>query len=70
MIGANQIFAKMIYKFDWKLINTDLDWLGESPTYIMWRKPDPYIEFKGRGNKWFYKPTDVSHFSTRFRLVK
>ncbi|KAI0401942.1 cytochrome P450 [Xylaria palmicola] len=46
MMEINQILAKMVFRYDWRLMNPDLDWLGESLTYVLWSKPAMYVEFK------------------------
>ncbi|TGJ85024.1 hypothetical protein E0Z10_g3719 [Xylaria hypoxylon] len=48
MMEINQILAKMIFKYDWKHINTEVDWLGESHCHIMWWKPELQVEFHER----------------------
>lgn len=48
MMEINQILAKMVFKYDWELANTDVDWLGESRCHVMWWKPNLYVRFRER----------------------
>ncbi|KAI0407184.1 putative cytochrome P450 [Xylaria palmicola] len=49
MMEINLILAKMIFKYDWRLKSTDVDWLGDSQCYVMWWKPELHVEFCERG---------------------
>ncbi|KAM7185510.1 cytochrome P450 [Naviculisporaceae sp. PSN 640] len=42
------IVAKMFWKYDMELVNTDLDWEKQSRLHIMWWKPDLMVRFKER----------------------
>jgi hypothetical protein len=33
------IIAKMVFLFDYELVNDNLDWVRDSPTYILFDKP-------------------------------
>ncbi|KAI0390650.1 cytochrome P450 [Xylariaceae sp. FL0594] len=48
MMEINLILAKMIYRYEWQLINEKVDWLGESECHVMWWKPDLQVEFHKR----------------------
>jgi hypothetical protein len=48
IMEINQIFAKMIFKYDFKLVNKNLDWLQESQCHVMWWKPELLVEFYER----------------------
>ncbi|KAK3324443.1 putative cytochrome P450 [Cercophora scortea] len=48
IMEINQILAKMIFKYDFTLVNKDVNWLKESQCHIMWWKPDLLVEFRER----------------------
>jgi hypothetical protein len=50
MMEVNQILAKMIFNYDWELVNADVDWLGESRCHVMWWKPHLYVRFRERSD--------------------
>ncbi|KAI1355387.1 cytochrome protein [Xylaria sp. FL0043] len=56
-IGRNFAFiemvlclAKMAYKYDWELVNENLDWEAESRCYIMWWKAPIKVRLMDRKN--------------------
>lgn len=44
----NLMFSKMLWKYDLELLNTDLDWEGQSKMYFMWWKPAVLVRFLER----------------------
>ncbi|KAI9168061.1 putative cytochrome P450 [Paramyrothecium foliicola] len=51
MMEINQILAKMIFKYDLKLVNKDFDWIKDSQCHVMWWKPELMVEFHERETK-------------------
>ncbi|KAI0195876.1 cytochrome P450 [Astrocystis sublimbata] len=45
IMEINLILAKMIFRYDWRIVNTDVKWLNESQCHVMWWKPNLYVEF-------------------------
>lgn len=45
----NLILAKMIWKYNLELVNSDLDWEGQSHLHVMWWKPKLMVRFQERG---------------------
>ncbi|KAI1121880.1 benzoate 4-monooxygenase cytochrome P450 [Nemania abortiva] len=43
------ILAKLIWVYDLELVNTRLDWHGDSEMHTMWKKPDLIVHAKNRG---------------------
>lgn len=39
------ILAKLFYTFDLKLLDTELDWEGQSKIHVMWWKPALPVRF-------------------------
>lgn len=37
--------AKMFWKYDLELVNTDLDWNRSSKIYLLWVRPDLIVRF-------------------------
>ncbi|KAL4994493.1 cytochrome P450 [Aspergillus recurvatus] len=48
IMEINQILAKMIFKYDWGLVNTDLDRQAQSRVHVMWWKPSLMVRFYDR----------------------
>ncbi|GME44582.1 putative cytochrome P450 [Neofusicoccum parvum] len=46
----NLIFAKMLWKYDLKLQNPELDWEEQSRMYVMWWKPKAMVHFTARSD--------------------
>lgn len=44
----NLCLAKMVFCYDWELMDKDLDWEAESRCYIMWQKAPIYARFHAR----------------------
>lgn len=44
----NQVMAKMIFTYNWKVVKTSDNWIAESQCHVMWRKPALHIEFHER----------------------
>ena len=42
------ILAKIVWKYDWELVNKDLDWEGRSRLHVMWSKPALRVRFHDR----------------------
>ncbi|KAK1638007.1 putative cytochrome P450 [Colletotrichum phormii] len=42
------ILARLLYKYDLKLLDKDLDWEGKSQMHVMWSKPELRVEFAPR----------------------
>jgi hypothetical protein len=42
------ILAKMVFEFDWELVNKDLDFLKETRLYLLWKKPAVVVRFHER----------------------
>jgi hypothetical protein len=40
--------AKMVYKYDWELLDPDLDWEAASRCYVMWWKAPIPVRFTER----------------------
>lgn len=47
----NLILAKLLWRYDLELINTNLDWAGESLLHVMWWKPALIVSFSDRQAK-------------------
>lgn len=39
------IIAKMVYHFDWELVNTDVDFFKEAKLFLLWKKPAVMVRF-------------------------
>jgi hypothetical protein len=37
--------AKMVFAYDWELVNKDLNWEAESRCHVMWWKAPVYVRF-------------------------
>ena len=48
MMEINHILAKILWKYDLKLVNKDLNWEDRSRIYVMWWKPSLMVEFLPR----------------------
>ncbi|KAL4966559.1 cytochrome P450 [Aspergillus stella-maris] len=48
LMEINQILAKLVFRYDWELVNTDLDWQGQSHVHVMWWKPSLMVRFHER----------------------
>ncbi|CAG8952979.1 hypothetical protein HYFRA_00003168 [Hymenoscyphus fraxineus] len=44
----NLLLAKMFFKYDLELVNTQLDWLNEGKVFVMWWKPELMVRFRQR----------------------
>jgi hypothetical protein len=42
----NLILAKLLWKYDLRLMNMDLDWEVQSTLHVMWSKPELWIDFR------------------------
>jgi hypothetical protein len=34
------LIAKMVFHFDYELVDDNLDWVRDSRCYVLWQKPD------------------------------
>lgn len=41
----NLCLAKLIFQYDWELVDQSLDWEAASRFYIMWKKAPIYVRF-------------------------
>lgn len=39
------VLAKLVWAFDWKLVNTDLDWFRDAKNIALWSNPDLMVKF-------------------------
>lgn len=39
------ILAKMVFHYDWELVNTDLDFFAEAKLFLLWKKPEVRVRF-------------------------
>jgi hypothetical protein len=37
--------AKIVYKYDMKLVNQDFDWINECKMHFLWWKPELNVQF-------------------------
>ncbi|CAG8976722.1 hypothetical protein HYALB_00012520 [Hymenoscyphus albidus] len=44
----NLLLAKMFFKYDLELVNTELDWLNEGKVFVMWWKRELMVRFRQR----------------------
>lgn len=44
------ILAKMVFTYDWELVNKDLDFLQEAKLYLLWKKPARMVKFHPRAS--------------------
>ncbi|KAI8934410.1 hypothetical protein NX059_009145 [Plenodomus lindquistii] len=44
------ILAKMVFAYDWELVNKDLDFLEEANLYLLWKKPAVMVKFHPRAS--------------------
>ena len=42
------ILAKMVWAYEWELVDTDMDWIPDNKFYVMWKKPDMKVRFHPR----------------------
>lgn len=42
---ARIIFAKMIYRFDWELLDRGVDWERDLRLYAIWEKPPVVVRY-------------------------
>ncbi|KAM0350673.1 hypothetical protein ACHAPU_003162 [Fusarium lateritium] len=42
------ILAALVFAFDWELVNTELNWLGDAKIYVAWEKPPLMIRYHPR----------------------
>ncbi|KAM5354702.1 hypothetical protein ACJ41O_001349 [Fusarium nematophilum] len=42
------ILAKMVWMYDWELVDTELDFFGEAKLYLLWEKPSLLVRFRAR----------------------
>ncbi|KAF9878113.1 hypothetical protein CkaCkLH20_04151 [Colletotrichum karsti] len=42
------ILAKMVFKYDWELVNEELNFVNESKLFFMWKKPPVMVRFHPR----------------------
>ena len=47
------ILAKIVWMYDWELVNKDLKFFEEAKLYLLWKKPPVVVRFHERGT--FYK---------------
>jgi len=40
------IISKLVWHFDFELVNKDLDWMSEAKFYSVWRKPNLMVRFR------------------------
>lgn len=48
MLELRVILAKMLWKFDMRLTDENLDWVKENKCYVFWEKPALPIQFSLR----------------------
>lgn len=48
MLELRLILAKIIWKFDMRLMDDDLDWVKENKNYVFWEKPALPVQFSPR----------------------
>ena len=48
LLELRLILAKILWKFDMKLMNDSLDWTKENKNYVFWEKPALPIQFSLR----------------------
>ena len=48
LMEINQVMAKMIFTYNWKVVKTSDNWIAESQCHVMWWKPALHIEFHER----------------------
>ncbi|KAB8304416.1 hypothetical protein EYC80_003818 [Monilinia laxa] len=39
------VLAKLVWAFDWKLVNTDLDWFRDAKNIALWNNPNLMVKF-------------------------
>ncbi|KAK1595399.1 cytochrome P450 [Colletotrichum navitas] len=42
------VLAKMCWKYDWELVDKDMDWFGRSRLHVFWKRPALNVTFKPR----------------------
>ena len=48
MLELRLILAKILWKFDMKLMDDNLDWVKENKNYVFWEKPALPVQFSPR----------------------
>lgn len=43
------LLARVVWNFDFKLVNPEVDWLNENKTYFLWEKPEYQLYLTPRG---------------------
>jgi hypothetical protein len=42
------LIAKMVFLFDYELVDNDLNWERDSPAFILWQKPELWTKVTPR----------------------
>lgn len=42
------ILAKMVWSYDWELVDKQVDWIRDNKFYALWKKPDLHMRFHSR----------------------
>jgi cytochrome P450 len=42
------ILAKIMWKYDFSLVDDKMDWIAASKTYVFWKKPELWVRLSGR----------------------
>lgn len=38
------LMAKLVYHFDFEIVDKNLNWLGQQECYTLWQKPDLFVK--------------------------
>ncbi|KAH8728461.1 cytochrome P450, partial [Phaeosphaeriaceae sp. PMI808] len=47
-LESRLILAKMVWKYDWTLVEKDLDWFRDARLYVLWKNPRLRVHFSAR----------------------
>jgi hypothetical protein len=46
MMQMSLVLAKLIWTYDFELVNKEVDWLRDCRSHILWWKPELFVRFK------------------------
>jgi hypothetical protein len=45
MLELRLVLSKLLFQFDMKLMDDDLDWVKSNKNYVFWEKPELPVQF-------------------------
>ena len=48
LLDLRLILAKIIWTFDFKLVDENFDWIAENKCYVIWQKPELKVQYTPR----------------------